>query len=81
MTVNIPELISFYDFFREERKSQISAITGMIGEELMAGILKDYFESNGNTRCEVMGMHPVQVRKNSNFASFFASKKENRCSL
>jgi hypothetical protein len=50
---NIPELIKFYDQ-RESDKKPASAITGLIGEDLVAGLFKHFLQKNSNFRNEII---------------------------
>lgn len=62
MIIQIDNLISFYDYFEENIKSDISPITGMIGEEVVSRILEHRFINQENSTCEILPEHPKQVR-------------------
>jgi hypothetical protein len=46
--INIEDILNFYDDQNPLDKRQVSSITGLVGEDLGAGLIKHYFESSGN---------------------------------
>ena len=53
--INIEEIIRFYDNKEEVDKSHASAITGLAGEDLAAGLIVHYFNNrNKNETCTIV---------------------------
>ena len=49
VTIKIENLIKFYDEKEKNISPQVSSITGIIGEDLGAGLVKHYFDSQNRT--------------------------------
>ncbi|MFO7575937.1 MAG: hypothetical protein R6W67_12350 [Bacteroidales bacterium] len=60
MKVNILKLIEFYDEYRPERASHVSAITTFLGVDLILGILRHYFEGEG-FGCRITAPEPTAL--------------------
>ena len=62
VTLKIEDLIRFYDEKDKNISHQVSSITGIIGEDLGAGLVKHYFD-NQNRTTEIIDEHPKQGGK------------------
>ncbi len=60
MKVNIPKLLEFYDVYRAENASHVSAITTFLGADLILGIARHHFEGQGFS-CRVTAEEPSAV--------------------
>ena len=59
--INIKDIISFYDDKNPIDSKQVSSITGLVGEDLAAGLLKHYFESIGKVVI-VLDKYPTEKK-------------------
>lgn len=63
MRITLENLISFYDEKVSEDSKHISSITGLIGEEIAAGVIKHFFERMGSA-CEILNETPTEGVRN-----------------
>jgi len=52
VTIHIENVIRFYDEQERSNSNHVSSITGLVGEDLGAGLLKHFFEAN-NRECVI----------------------------
>ena len=57
--LNIEKVLRFYDEKNANDRRQVSAITGVVGEDLAAGLIKHYFESKQGI-VTVLDNHPSE---------------------
>lgn len=62
ISIDIKKIIAFYDEQDRAISNHVSSITGVIGEDLGAGLLKHYFESN-NRDCKIINDSPTEGSK------------------
>jgi hypothetical protein len=56
------QILSFYDNKAPDDGKDASAITGIVGEDVAAGLMKHYFDSTGNS-CEILNEKPTEGSK------------------
>lgn len=76
--IDIEQLLIFYDETPDQvnRGPVVSAITGLIGEDLMLGLLKHYFE-NHKKRCEIIYNKPIGDGNRSQLDAWIFIQREN----
>ena len=62
VTIDINKIIAFYDEQDKSISKHVSSITGVIGEDLGAGLLKHYFDSI-NIDCTIINDSPTEGSK------------------
>lgn len=62
ITIEINKIIAFYDEQDKAISNHVSSITGLIGEDLGAGLLKHYFDSI-NRDCTIINDSPTEGSK------------------
>lgn len=62
MKITIEKVLSFYDGKSPDDSKHASSITGLVGEDIAAGLIEHYFDNNGGS-CQILNEKPTEGNK------------------